>query len=109
VTNDMTIAREEIFGPVLSVIEFSDYEEALEIANDSPFGLSAGVWTSDIDTAHDAAARLDYGMVSINEYPQTFPQTPFGGFKESGIGREQGTEAIKEYTQAKNVNVNVSR
>ncbi|MBX0325317.1 aldehyde dehydrogenase family protein [Halomicroarcula sp. F13] len=109
VTNDMTIAREEIFGPVLSVIEFSDDEEAIEIANDSPFGLSAGIWTNNINRAHDTAARLDYGMVSINEYPQTFPQTPFGGFKESGVGREQGTEAIKEYTQAKNVNVNIDR
>ncbi|WP_049986051.1 aldehyde dehydrogenase family protein [Halobellus rufus] len=107
VDNEMTIAREEIFGPVLSVIEFSDYEEAVEIANDSPFGLSAGVWTSDLSTAHNMAKRLEYGMVSINEYPQTFPQTPFGGVKESGIGREQGTEAIGEYTQAKNVNVNL--
>ncbi|SEP00147.1 aldehyde dehydrogenase (NAD+) [Halogranum amylolyticum] len=107
VTNDMQIAREEIFGPVLSVIEFSEFEEALEIANDSPFGLSAGVWTNDINKAHAAASRLDYGMISVNEYPQTFPQTPFGGYKESGLGREQGTEAIKEYTQAKNVNVNL--
>jgi aldehyde dehydrogenase (NAD+) len=107
VDNDMTIAREEIFGPVLSVIEFSTFEEAMTIANDSPFGLSAGVWTSDLSTAHDAAARLEYGMVSVNEYPQTFPQTPFGGVKESGLGREQGTEAIREYTTSKTVNVNL--
>lgn len=107
VDNGMTIAREEIFGPVLCVIEFSDFEEAMAIANDSPFGLSAGVWTTDLATAHDAATRLEYGMVSVNEYPQTFPQTPFGGAKESGIGREQGTEAIAEYTQSKTVNINL--
>ena len=107
VDNDMTIAREEIFGPVLCVIEFSDFEEAMAIANDSPFGLSAGVWTTDLSTAHDAASRLEYGMVSVNEYPQTFPQTPFGGVKESGLGREQGTEAVREYTQSKTVNVNL--
>ncbi|MDJ1434814.1 aldehyde dehydrogenase family protein [Halostagnicola sp. A-GB9-2] len=107
VTNDMTVAREEIFGPVLSVIEFADQEEAIEIANDSPYGLMAGIWTSDLNTAHGVAEYLDYGMVSINEYPVTQPQTPFGGFKQSGNGREQGTEAIHEYTQTKNVNVNL--
>ncbi|WP_323192218.1 aldehyde dehydrogenase family protein [Halostella sp. PRR32] len=107
VTNDMTIAQEEIFGPVLSVISFSDREEAIEIANDSPYGLMAGVWTSDLKTAHTVAEYLDYGMVSVNEYPVTQPQTPFGGFKESGYGREQGTEALHEYTQTKNVNVNL--
>lgn len=107
VTNDMTIAREEIFGPVLSVIEFSDRDEAIEIANDSPYGLMAGIWTSDLQTGHEVAEYLDYGMVSINEYPVTQPQTPFGGFKQSGHGREQGTEAIHEYTQTKNVNINL--
>ncbi|MCL7418581.1 MAG: aldehyde dehydrogenase family protein, partial [Halalkalicoccus sp.] len=98
VTNDMTIAREEIFGPVLSVIEFADRKEAIEIANDSPYGLMAGVWTTDLKTAHSVADHLDYGMVSVNEFPVTQPQTPFGGFKQSGLGREQGTEAIHEYT-----------
>jgi len=107
VTNDMTIAREEIFGPVLSVISFEDQAEAIEIANDSPYGLMAGVWTSDLTTAHTVADRLDYGMVTVNEYPVTQPQTPFGGFKESGLGREQGTEALGEYTQTKNVNINL--
>jgi aldehyde dehydrogenase (NAD+) len=106
VDNDMTIAREEIFGPVLSVLTFSDREEALEIANDSPYGLMAGVWTTDLQTGHWMADRLDYGMVSVNEYPVTHPQTPFGGVKQSGLGREQGAEAIRAYTQAKNVNVN---
>jgi aldehyde dehydrogenase (NAD+) len=107
VSNDMTVAREEIFGPVLSVIEFSDREEAIEIANDSPYGLSAGIWTNDFNTAHTVAESLDYGMVSVNEYPVTHPQTPFGGYKESGYGREQGTEAISEYTQVKNINLNI--
>ncbi|MDR9432140.1 MAG: aldehyde dehydrogenase family protein [Natronomonas sp.] len=107
VDNNMTIAREEIFGPVLSVIEFVDRAEAIEIANDSPYGLMAGIWTTDLGTAHKAAESLDYGMISVNEYPVTQPQTPFGGFKQSGNGREQGTEAIHEYTQAKNVNINL--
>ncbi|MFC7225018.1 aldehyde dehydrogenase family protein [Halalkalicoccus sp. GCM10025322] len=107
VSNDMTIAQEEIFGPVLSVIEFSDREEAIEIANDSPYGLMAGIWTSDLQTAHTVSQYLDYGMVSINEFPVTQPQTPFGGFKQSGLGREQGAEAIHEYTQTKNVNVSL--
>ncbi|MFC7115501.1 aldehyde dehydrogenase family protein [Natronoarchaeum sp. GCM10025703] len=107
VENDMAIAREEIFGPVLSVIKFSDREEAIEIANDSPYGLMAGIWTNDLETAHTTAEYLDYGMVTINEFPVTQPQTPFGGFKESGSGREQGTEALHEYTQTKNVNINL--
>ena len=106
VTNDMTIAQEEIFGPVLSVIPFADREEAIEIANDSPYGLLAGVWTTDFQTAHVVANELDYGMVSVNQFPVTYPQTPFGGYKESGHGREQGLEAIQEYTQVKNVNIN---
>jgi aldehyde dehydrogenase (NAD+) len=106
VSNDMTIAREEIFGPVLSVIEVGDEQEALEVANDSPYGLMACVWTNDLGRAHRFARDLEYGMVNVNETPNTFPQTPFGGVKESGIGREQGKEAIEEYTRVKNVNVN---
>jgi aldehyde dehydrogenase (NAD+) len=107
VTNDMTIAREEIFGPVLSVIEVSDEAEALEVANDSPFGLMACVWTNDLARAHEFARDLEYGMVNVNETPNTFPQTPFGGVKESGTGREQGKYAVEEYTRVKNVNVNL--
>ncbi|PSP60683.1 aldehyde dehydrogenase [Halobacteriales archaeon QH_7_66_37] len=107
VTNDMTVAREEIFGPVLSVIEVSDEEKALEVANDSPYGLMACVWTSDLERAHEFARDLEYGMVNVNETPNTFPQTPFGGVKESGVGREQGKYAIEEYTRVRNVNVNL--
>jgi aldehyde dehydrogenase (NAD+) len=105
VTPDMTIAREEIFGPVLSVLAFEDEDEALEIANGVPTGLYSGVWTSDLSRAHRMARELDYGMVSVNEYPVTFPQMPFNGFKESGVGGEQGIEALEHYTRTKAVNV----
>jgi aldehyde dehydrogenase (NAD+) len=107
VDNDMTIAREEIFGPVLSIIEVADEEEALEVANDSPYGLTACVWTNDLSRAHTMADRLDYGMVLINETPNTWPQTPFGGTKQSGHGRAQGEEAVQSFTEVKNVHVNL--
>lgn len=107
VTPDMTIAREEIFGPILSVMPFSDLEEAVEVANAPGLGLCAGVWTRDLGRAHRLAAEIDAGVVSINEYPITFPQAPFGGFKESGIGHEQGLEAVYHYSRVKNVLVNL--
>ncbi len=107
VTPDMTIAKEEIFGPVLSVLTFEDEEEAVQIANDTGFGLCAGVWTRDLARAHRMAARLQAGIVSVNEYPITFPQTPFGGYKESGIGREQGLEAVYHYSRVQNVLINL--
>ncbi len=106
VTPGMTIAREEIFGPVLCAMSFRTPEEALALANDSDYGLLAGVWTRDLSVAHRMARGLEAGMVSVNEYPVTFPQTPFGGFKQSGLGFEQGSRALEFYTRQKNVNVN---
>lgn len=98
--------REEIFGPVLSVMPFSTVDDAVKLANDSDFGLLNGVWTQNLGAAHRAARDLQCGMVSINEYPVTFPQTPFTGWKKSGIGAEQGKDAMGFYTRVKNVNVN---
>lgn len=102
------IFREEVFGPVLSVTPFADLEEGIRIANDTRYGLFASVWTRDLATAHATARRLEAGMVSINEAPVSFPQAPFGGYKESGIGFEQGADAALQFTRRKNVVVNYS-
>lgn len=103
VAPDMTIAREEIFGPVLSVTSFRDWAEAVKIANSTSYGLQACVYTRDLSTALLTAKALQVGMVSINEGPVTFPMTPFGGVKDSGVGREQGVQAAYGYTRVKNV------
>ncbi len=103
VRNDMRIAREEVFGPVLSLIPFDTVEDAISIANDTDFGLAAGVWTTDLSRAHHVAGRLHAGTVWINTYRALSPSMPFGGYKASGIGRENGIEAIKEFTQVKSV------
>ena len=97
------IVREEVFGPVLSVHTFDSTEEAVRIANDTDFGLFAALWTKDLGTAHAVARQLEAGMVAVNEPPNTFPQTPFGGYKGSGIGFEQGVDAVRAYTRRKNV------
>ena len=97
--------QDELFGPVLAVTSFSSDEEALELANDTPFGLLNGVWTNNLSRAHCFARDLECGMVSINEYPITFPQTAFTGWKHSGIGVEQSQDALRFYTKVKNVNV----
>lgn len=103
VRNDMRIAREEVFGPVLCVIPFEDEDDALRIANDTAFGLAAGVWTRDLHRAFYLSDRLEAGTVWVNNYRATSFSTPFGGYKRSGIGREGGIEAVKEYLQAKSV------
>jgi acyl-CoA reductase-like NAD-dependent aldehyde dehydrogenase len=103
VQNSMRIAREEIFGPVLTILTFRDSEEALQIANDNPYGLVAGIWTRDISKAHALAARLKAGQVYINNYFGGGVAAPFGGYKKSGFGREKGLEALAHYTQVKNV------
>lgn len=108
VNNKMRVAREEIFGPVLSVIAAKDEEEIVRQANDSPFGLGAGIWTKDVQRAHRVAHALRAGTIWINSYRTISFNTPFGGYKMSGIGRENGLESIKEYTQVKSVWVELS-
>jgi acyl-CoA reductase-like NAD-dependent aldehyde dehydrogenase len=103
VQSSMRIAQEEIFGPVLTVLTFRDPEEALEIANDTPYGLVAGIWTRDISKAHTLAARIKAGQIYINNYFGGGTAAPFGGYKKSGFGREKGLEALAHYTQVKNV------
>ena len=105
VENGMRIAQEEIFGPVLSVIRFRDEADAIRIANDSRYGLVAGVWTNRIDRAHRVAGQLEAGQVFINSYFSGGVETPFGGSKNSGFGREKGIEAIHHYTQVKTITV----
>jgi aldehyde dehydrogenase (NAD+) len=101
VRNDMRIAQEEVFGPVLAVIPFDDEDDAVRIGNDSAFGLAAAVWTRDLRRAMTMSDKLQAGTVWINNYRATSFTSPFGGYKESGIGRESGIEAIKEYFNTK--------
>jgi aldehyde dehydrogenase (NAD+) len=103
VKNDMRIAQEEVFGPVLSVIKFTDDEEAYAMANDTAYGLAAGVWTTDMARAFTAARRLRAGTVWTNTYRAVSYMMPFGGFKNSGVGRESGQDAIHDYLETKSV------
>jgi aldehyde dehydrogenase (NAD+)/phenylacetaldehyde dehydrogenase len=103
VTPEMTIAREEIFGPVLAAIEFADVDEAIARANDSIYGLAAGVWTRDIRKAHYVASKLEAGLVWVNTYNLYDTAAPFGGYKQSGFGREMSRYALDAYTQIKTV------
>ena len=105
VTDEMTIAREEIFGPVMSVLSFDDEEEAIRRANDTEFGLAAGVFTKDLARAHRVAARFEAGTCYINTYNLTPVEAPFGGVKQSGVGRENSKAAIEHYSQLKSVYV----
>jgi (Z)-2-((N-methylformamido)methylene)-5-hydroxybutyrolactone dehydrogenase len=106
VRNDMRIAQEEVFGPVLSVIRFQDEAHALRIANDVRFGLAAAVWTSDIGRAIRMSERLQAGTVWVNTYRAVSFMAPFGGYKDSGLGRENGIDAVREYLQTKSVWIN---
>jgi (Z)-2-((N-methylformamido)methylene)-5-hydroxybutyrolactone dehydrogenase len=108
VSNSMRIAREEVFGPVLSIIPFEDDDEAIEIANDSIYGLAAGVWTSNIRRAFTMTDRIRAGTVWVNTYRAVSFMAPFGGYKRSGIGRESGQAAIDEYLQTKCVWINLA-
>jgi aldehyde dehydrogenase (NAD+) len=103
VTNDMTIAQQEVFGPVLSVIQFTEDEEAYQLANDTNYGLAAGVWTQDTKRMFTAAKKVRAGNVWTNSYRTVSYMAPFGGFKSSGVGRESGQEAIWDYLETKSV------
>jgi acyl-CoA reductase-like NAD-dependent aldehyde dehydrogenase len=105
---DMTIAREEIFGPVLAAIDFADVDEAIARANDSIYGLAAGVWTRDIKKAHYVASKLQAGTVWVNTYNVYDTAAPFGGYKQSGVGREMSVHALDYYTQVKTVWVDLT-
>jgi acyl-CoA reductase-like NAD-dependent aldehyde dehydrogenase len=99
------IAREEIFGPVLSALSWSTEDEAVRIANAVPYGLTAGVWTNDLTRAHRVAHELEVGYVWLNDGSRHFPGMPFGGVKDSGLGREECVEELRSYTLLKSVNV----
>jgi acyl-CoA reductase-like NAD-dependent aldehyde dehydrogenase len=107
VSNDMRIAREEIFGPVVGIIPFDSEEEGLRLANESPYGLSGSIWSRDIGRALRAAKALQAGVISVNSNSSVHTEAPFGGYKMSGIGRELGMHALDLYTEVKNVFVDL--
>jgi acyl-CoA reductase-like NAD-dependent aldehyde dehydrogenase len=108
VAPEMTIGREEIFGPVLAALDFADLDEAIARANETPYGLAAGVWTRDIKKAHYIARKLQAGTIWVNTYNVYDTAAPFGGYKQSGFGREMGAHALEHYTQVKSVWVDLN-
>jgi aldehyde dehydrogenase (NAD+) len=109
VRNDMRIAQEEIFGPVLSVIRYVRLEDAIRMANDTIYGLAAGVWSADVERAVKVACQLRAGTVWINDYHMINAEAPFGGYKQSGVGRELGTWGLHEYTEVKHIHADLAR
>ncbi len=107
VSNRMTIAQEEIFGPVACVIKFRTADEAVAMANDSIYGLGGAIWSRNIPEAIEIAKRIRTGTMWINTYHQLSPMAPFGGYKQSGIGREHGVQGLLEFTQAKHILVDL--
>jgi len=105
VSPDATIAQEEIFGPIVAIIPWSDFDEMLDIANGTDYGLAASVWTDNLRTAHETVRRLKAGYVWVNQHGRHYMGTPFGGFKESGIGRLHCLQELYEHTETKNVNI----
>ncbi len=108
VKDEMTIAREEIFGPVVAAMPFEDLDDVIRRANDSEYGLAAGLWTENVRNAHYVASKLKAGTVWVNCYNAFDAAAPFGGYKQSGIGREMGSYALNNYTEVKDVWINLS-
>jgi len=108
VTNDMRVAQEEIFGPVVCVLGFNTEEEAIALANGTEFGLAASIWTKDITRAHRVSQSIEVGIVWINDHHRIDPSSPWGGFKASGMGKENGIVCYESYTKLQSVVVNLS-
>jgi betaine-aldehyde dehydrogenase len=109
VTMDMRIGKEEIFGPVLSIFKWRAENEMLAQVNQVEYGLTCSIWTNDLATAHRAAAAVEAGYVWINEVSKHFLGAPFGGYKQSGVGREEGIEELLSFTREKNIHINLKR